>query len=715
MRSWNLIFLLLVLSLLFSLPVPYSKAKDLKITGGQEAVDIEADELIYEQERDLYHAHGQVDVTRGDFSLKADHAQIHLATKDLTAWGNVILREGEDVVECERLEVNLNSRLGKIYRAKLFLKEQNFHIIGQEAEKLGENEYRIREASFTTCDGDHPPWKFTAKELEVTVKGFGIAKDSVFYVENVPVLYSPWGVFPVKRERQTGILMPEVGYSDQFGPQIKTAFYWAMAKDMDSTFNLNYLGDRGFQEGLEYRYAFTEDTRGQAHFYFIDDQEFNGNRYAYFVEHQQKFPYDFYLKGDINRVSDNQYPRDFDQDLPTGTSLDARSLRLMRSVLFGGKNWDQFNFLVDAEVFDDLTIPSNDRTLQTLPKASFFALPQSLFKTPFFYEMSTSYDNFWRETGVEAQRGDIFPIVSYPTRLFDVLKVSPSFGVRETLYYSYNDPTGISNGWQSRETFETGFQSSVEFYRVYDAEPSSKISNLFKVVKWMHTIEPSVGYSYTPRVDQKDLPVFDDVDRIPYLSEINYGITQRLVGRPEKETMTSGSYEYARLTISQRYSLGDPYVDSEGEKRWFSNIRSELWFSLNPYLSAEWDIEFNPYRAGFDLSNFLIRGKDRRDDVLQIQYLYTKDRNQGINLDARVKTISPLYIFGSYRYDLSNHWRVASIYGAEYQAQCWSLGFAVENWNQSPTGTQQKEVKVQLYVNLLNLGALGHKPYQMLY
>ena len=51
MRSWNLIFLLLVLSILFSLPVPYSKAKDLKIMGGEEAIDIEADELICEKER----------------------------------------------------------------------------------------------------------------------------------------------------------------------------------------------------------------------------------------------------------------------------------------------------------------------------------------------------------------------------------------------------------------------------------------------------------------------------------------------------------------------------------------------------------------------------------------------------------------------------------------------------------------------------------------
>ena len=79
----------------------------------------------------------QVEVKRGDLFLKADHARLNTATKDLAAWGNVLLREGEDVVECERLEVNLDTRLGKIYQAKLFLKDQNFHITGQEAEKVG--------------------------------------------------------------------------------------------------------------------------------------------------------------------------------------------------------------------------------------------------------------------------------------------------------------------------------------------------------------------------------------------------------------------------------------------------------------------------------------------------------------------------------------------------------------------------------------------------
>ena len=61
-----------------------------------------------------------MEITRGDLSLKADHVRLSMATKDMMAWGNVVLREGEDVLECERLEVNLDTRLGKVYEARLF-------------------------------------------------------------------------------------------------------------------------------------------------------------------------------------------------------------------------------------------------------------------------------------------------------------------------------------------------------------------------------------------------------------------------------------------------------------------------------------------------------------------------------------------------------------------------------------------------------------------
>jgi LPS-assembly protein len=255
---------------------------------------------------------------------------------------------------------------------------------------------------------------------------------------------------------------------------------------------------------------------------------------------------------------------------------------------------------------------------------------------------------------------------------------------------------------------------STEFYRVYDVAIAPKISSLFSVNKWMHTIEPFFGYLYSPRVDQNDLPIFDEVDRIPYTHQITYGFTQRLIGKSEKEGMSSSPHEYGRLKIFQSYSLGDPYeTDSKGKGRYFSNIQGELSWNFSSYVSAQLDGEFNPYDRNFYRFNTSILAKDRRNDAIQIGYLYTENSIEAINGDARVKVLDPLYLFGGIRYDLLQHWRVESIYGVEYQAQCWTLGLMVEDRNRSPDGTQRKELKFEVYFRLLGFGAMGKKPYFM--
>ncbi|MFB3886696.1 MAG: LPS-assembly protein LptD [Thermodesulfobacteriota bacterium] len=707
---------LLILLILFSPSVFDANAAETKPTTREEPVDIEADQLLYDKDAQLYEAHSHVEVIRGNISLRADHAQLNMTTKELVAWGNVLLKEGEDVVECERLEINLDTRLGKIYQARLFLKDQNFHITGREAEKLGENRYRIREGSFTTCDDKRPPWKFTMKELDITLEGYGTAKGPTFYIKDIPIVYFPIGVFPTKRERQTGFLMPFPGYSSRYGPGVKEAFFWAIDKDMDATLYLDWARDRGIKEGLEYRYAFTQDTKGRASFYFTDDSFLDRNRYAFFLYHQQELPSDFYLKANVNHVSDRRYTHDFSEDLPgAATGIDSWSKGQLRSNLYGGKNWDQFSLLGEAVVFNDLTKESNDETLQKLPQISFYAHPQSLFKTPLFYDVASSYTHFWREEGVEAHRGDLFPKVSYPVRLLDVLKMESDIGVRETLYRPYHNPTDEGSAWKSRETLDAGVELSTEFYRVYDAAALPKVSSLFKVAKWMHTVEPSVGYRYSPRVGQEDLPFFDEVDRIPYTNQLTYGITQRLVGKPEKEGVASGPYEYAKFKISQSYSLGDPVqVDSKGKERDFSNIKGELWWNFSPYLSAQWDAELNPYGLEFDAWNALLTVQDRRTDRFQVQYRYTRDTIDEVNLFARIRTIKPLYISGSMRYNVLEKMRVENVYSAEYQAQCWTLNLAIQDRNRSPDGTLRRELKFQIYFSLLNIGSYGPAPAEWL-
>ena len=694
-----------------------------QMTPGGGPVEIEADELSFEKDAQRYEGHGRVEITRGDLSLKADHARLSMETKDVMAWGNVVLREGEDVLECERLEVNLDTRLGKVHKARLFVKEQNVHIEGEEAEKLGENRYRIRDSTLTTCDGEHPPWKISAKELEVSVGGMGYSKGSVFYVEDIPILYFPWAAFPVRLERQTGFLLPRVGNSGEFGPEVHTAFYWAMAKNMDATFYLDRLGDhrgRGWQEGLEYRYAFAKETKGQTSAYFIDDQVFEQNRYSVFSRHQQKLPYDFYLKSDLNYVSDNDYPRDFDENLPDSTGIDSRSLQQVRSVAFGGKNWDRFSLLAEGTAFQDLTQKSNDETVQKLPQVSLFAQPQTLLGSPFFFDFSSSYVNFWREEGINMHRIDLFPKFSYPLRVLDVLKLKPEVGFRETLYRPYNDPTDEQKDWEAREIPEASVQLSTELYRVTQASPSSWTSSLFNVARWMHTVEPWVAYQYSDRDNQNELPQFDDIDRISSTNAIAYGFTQRLIGRPARERVESGPQEYAKFKIFQSYSLGDPYDrDKDGRGRYFSDVLAELWLRFNPFLSAYADIGVSPYDGEVNRVDGVITLRDRRNDALHLEYHRTKNKLnpendiEAIDLTARFRTINPLYLYGSIRYNLQDSTWIEKIAGFEYQAQCWVLGLVVEEKGSTTTSFNSSERTAKVYLTLQGIGSAGSRPTPM--
>jgi len=51
----------------------------MKVTVEAEGpVEIEADQLTYDRDQQLYHAQGRVEITRGTLSLRADHAQLSM-------------------------------------------------------------------------------------------------------------------------------------------------------------------------------------------------------------------------------------------------------------------------------------------------------------------------------------------------------------------------------------------------------------------------------------------------------------------------------------------------------------------------------------------------------------------------------------------------------------------------------------------------------------
>jgi LPS-assembly protein len=383
-------------------------------------VHIRSDTLSYDREKGVFVAEGHVEITRGTVTLQADRVELNEGTNDVVAMGQVILKEGGDHLQCDHLELNLRTQMGSIVNGTLFTKEGNFHITGQRAERLGERTYRVYGGSFTTCDIKSPDWKFTAKQVDITLEGYAVVRGPVFYIRGVPVLYIPVGVFPVKLERQTGFLIPKFGYSSKFGPEVFTAFYWAIAKNMDATFYLDRLGDhrgRGFNEGIEFRYALRRDTDGKLTFYFCDDQVGHDERWGLFFKHRGGIWRDFYAKANVAVISDDAYVVDFDEYLPDDSLIDARTLSQLESTVFGGRNWSRFNLLAEVSVIDDLTVEEHRGTLQRVPTLQFVALKQDLPRTPLFFGWETDYTRFWRREGIRGHRLDLHPRLSLPLML----------------------------------------------------------------------------------------------------------------------------------------------------------------------------------------------------------------------------------------------------------------------------------------------------------
>jgi LPS-assembly protein len=682
-------------------------------------VHIRSDTLSYDSERRIIVAEGDVEVTRGPITLQADRVELNQITNDAVATGHVVLRERGDYLECDRLEVNLETQLGTVTNGTLFTREGNFYVTGERAERLGERTYRVYGASFTTCDITSPDWKFTAKRVDVTVEGYAVVRGPVFYIKGIPVLYIPAGIFPVKRKRQSGFLIPKFGYSSKFGPEIFTAFYWAMAQNMDATFYLDRLGDnrgRGWNEGVEFRYALKKDSDGKFTFYFCDDQVEDDERWGLFFRGRQGFYRDFYAKADVAVVSDDAYVVDFDEYIPDERLIDARTRTQLESSVFGGRNWARFNLLGEVSVFDDLTVEDHGGTLQRVPTLEFVALKQRLPYTPLYFGWDTDYTRFWREEGLRGQRLDLRPTLSFPLMVFKAIRLEAEAGFRETLYLPSNGPrnplTGerITDEFESREIPDCNVSTSTILSRIYEG-------GWWEIDRWKHQIEPEISYTYIPRVDQDDLPFFDDLDRIDYTNAVSYGFTDTLSGRVRQAGGGHAIRELLRFTVFQSYSFGDPFSREArtGGGRYFSDIAAELWLNPSRYINVRGDLQYNVYNHYLDGFNVFAALSDKRGDTLGLDYRYSRDEGEHINANLEVRILDSLDLFTAYGYNIFEKRRIYTLLGLEFRAKCWGVRFAVEDKKASaptvvdgvPTRLIEDETKFRIQVTLTGIGSVG--------
>ena len=116
----------------------------------RETVNVDADRIEYAEGVRKILASGNVRVILGTRSLFADEVSVDLDDQVLIASGGVILMEGMNRLEGDRIEYNYRTNLGVITNGRATL-DSGVSFSGVEIRREGERQYSVRDARFSSC------------------------------------------------------------------------------------------------------------------------------------------------------------------------------------------------------------------------------------------------------------------------------------------------------------------------------------------------------------------------------------------------------------------------------------------------------------------------------------------------------------------------------------------------------------------------------------
>ena len=199
------------------------------------------DEIVY-----LF---GEATVDYEDMHLKADYIVIDMNKKELFAegltdsvgivTGSPEFSQSDQKFRSSSIRYNFDSKKGKI--AYVITKEGEGYIHGEVVKKDQENNFFIKKGQYTTCDLDNPHFAITSNKLKVISKNKIITGPAYLTIEGVPTpLLLPFGFFPNKPGRSSGIIFPSFGESNERGFYFQKLGYYFGFNDY---FNLAITSD----------------------------------------------------------------------------------------------------------------------------------------------------------------------------------------------------------------------------------------------------------------------------------------------------------------------------------------------------------------------------------------------------------------------------------------------------------------------------------------
>lgn len=678
-----------------------------------------------EFQRDTYAVlSGGVELRYQDVVLKAERAEVDLKTRVVTASGDVVIDQGPQRVTGSTALYDLEAKTGTLTDATAYV-DPDIYFAGAEVAKIGEDLYTVTDGTFTSCTDEVPDWSFRVKRARVKVEGYAHLRGAAMRVKKVPVLYTPYLLWPAKGERASGFLVPQPGYSSRRGTSLSLAYFQTLGRSWDTTFYTDIYSTSYLGLGNELRWAPSEGSSGSLIAYAVRDPERDPDedewRYKIRLDHTtEDLPFNMRGALSYRDYSDFDFFRDFERE------LDHATLRSIYSRGFITGNWGphSLNLLAD----DRETFISTTRTItqRRLPEVEYRLRATRLGKLPLYLNMESSlaYLDVARSARYDGAYGrfDLFPTLQLPLRAFPWLSVSFNVGGRLTWYGDSLCPTGgegedvCGPGGQeftgeslSRFVPTAGVEVvGPSFSRIFEAKVGS-------FGKFKHIIEPRITYGFVDEVDEIDrqrTPLFDEVDTVSATNVGRFALVNRLLAKPADEEKGGSAREILLFELSQTYSFDStrPLQRGGGEETQEGPIQALLRFEPSRATSLKAEASYNTLfdqLTATSLSGSLGLGEHN----VGLTWFTRYAAQSGETLDDQVRLWGTVQVLpkrlelqAQLNYDLDESFLRQQRYVVGYTSQCYSFRLEVREFRAAADPEARRDRDYRLSISLKNVG-----------
>ncbi len=627
-----------------------------------------------------------------DFQLQAERVRVDIPGNLLTAEGHITLDEGPRRLVGETLEYDLETRTGKLTKAKAFV-DSEYYFWGDEIAKIGDNTYSISDGVFTSCSQEVPSWSIHLSEAKVTIGGYAKIKNARLQFKKMPVFYLPYMVWPARTERTSGFLIPKPGYSRRRGGYLGLAYFQTMGRSADLTLFSDLYSESFFGLGAELRYRPSENSQGNLQLYFmsepddLDPEDFPINdpnrqpgddRWKMRYSHETKN-----LWGGFRGVVYFEDFSDFDfqQDYERNVNYQSRSFIYSNAYLSRNFGQQSINILIDQR---ERILRTTVDVRRQLPEVEYRLRPTQLGKTPIYLSLQSSVNYFSLERDTftaEYGRADIAPTLSVPLSTLSWLSAKLELGGRATYY---------TDSLNERRTSFTGESLSRVFPEMGLSVVGPSFSRIFnrknpgRFAKFKHVVEPRVSYGYVGDFDdQRRISLFDEVDDLRPGNGVVVSLINRLLAKPADETQ-GGAFEVASFELSQGYNLDDQPGQSSRDGKLTTRegpLEASLRINTSQKTSLKADVTYNTLFNQLQSLSFSGSTDIGRQGLGLTWFTrWNPESGEKTSDQARVFTAfslvpDRLWLDAQVSYDVQLAEFLQQRYFLRYQSQCYSLQF----------------------------------------